>query len=258
MELTDSDLSDLAAFFGRRLDVRLTPTPAARTDAQARQRAMAWLLTLEEAQDRGHLSALLLKISRRFPDDPNLQEACALLIEPGRSSDRAAGLVFLAAGAAGVAGLLASGVGLTAAVVTGFIPPAEPTFTSLTPAIEVVGNSPVDSPIRHESAAPVGRCTNPDAAQVGYWYAGSQYPGGVGSTVPFDRAVNVRVDYPDHHNRFDARSHIECVIQPGDRVRISREPVLVPGNRYWVPLVSGDLVAPKRTASAPKPETHSG
>ncbi|MEZ4320274.1 MAG: hypothetical protein R3F61_22535 [Myxococcota bacterium] len=258
MELTDTDLSDLAAFFGRRLDVTLTPTPAPRTAAEERQRAMAWLLALEEAQDHGKLSALLYRISRKFPDDRNLQEACSLLTDPGRSSDRAAGLVFLAAGGVGAAGMLGATAIAAALFFTG-LPTETPllmadisTTAPLAPALEIVGESPAEAPGRLEVPVPTGRCTSPDGGLVGYWYAGSTRPGRVGRVVTFDRAVNVRVDYPDTHNDFDTRSHIECVLQPGDHVKLSAAPILVPGGRYWVPLTTGDLVRTSERSRTPE------
>jgi len=78
---------------------------------------------------------------------------------------------------------------------------------------------------------------------VGYWYAGDTAPGIAGETVTVPHAVNVRADYPDVHNNFDARAHINCVLQEGDVVRLSKDPILVPADRYWIPLVNGDLVA---------------
>ncbi|MCB9675488.1 MAG: hypothetical protein H6737_10255 [Alphaproteobacteria bacterium] len=261
MELTETDLNDLAAFFGRRLDVNLTPTPAPQTRAEERQRAMAWLLTLEEAQEHGKLSALVLRISRKFPDDRNLQEACGILMDPGRSSDRVAGLVFLAAGAVGAAGMLVGAGLIVAAVATGasFSDVASMSRISVEPAMEVVGASEeAMTPNRAVLTAFTGRCTRPDGGRVGYWYAGRRNPGGVGQIATFDRAVNVRVDFPDRHNDFDARSHIECVLQPGDHVRISGEPILVPGGAWWVPLYTGDLETPARTAGIAHRDGHSG
>ncbi len=246
MELTDTDINDLAAFFGRRLDPQLTPTPAPRTAAEERQRAMAWVLTLEDARDRGHLSALLLKIHRRFPDDANLQAATQLLLEPGRNSDRAAGLVFVAAGAAGVlvfgtavlgGAIAALGLGLGE-------PQGQFSAVAVEPAMEIVGavdDEDSERPHRFEIPASTGRCTAPDAGRVGWWYAGATPPGAAGSrmTMPFD--VNVRVDFPGEHNGFDKRSHIACVLHENDVIRLG-EPLLVPGNRYWVPLYTGDLL----------------
>ena len=78
---------------------------------------------------------------------------------------------------------------------------------------------------------------------VGYWYAGEEPPGTQGCTVTLGHAVNVRVDYPDVHNRFDARSTVTCVLQEGDVVRLTAAAVKVPGNAYWIPLISGDLAS---------------
>ncbi len=89
-----------------------------------------------------------------------------------------------------------------------------------------------------------GRCTLEEGGLIGYWYAGVETPGGDGDTITMAKSVFVRSDYPDRHNGFDARSPSRCVLKEGDRVRLSAPPILVPGERYWVPISSGDLVGP--------------
>ncbi len=247
MDLTESDLRELATFFGRRIDVTLTPTPAPRTSDEERQRAMAWLCHLEEAQEQGRLSAIILRITRAFPDDDNLQQVCGLLREPGRNGDRPAGLVFLGAGAVGAVGLAAAAAGVVMVVAMGFGGPRPSVGAADTPALQVVGPVEQSAPLRLESAPPRGRCTREDGGLVGYWYAGSTPPGLAGEVVSIDKMVNVRIDYPDRHNDFDSRSHIECLLNAGDRVRLSAAPIAVPGGRYWIPLQTGDLL-PEQTA----------
>lgn len=86
-----------------------------------------------------------------------------------------------------------------------------------------------------------GRCTAGPGELVGYWYAGRSAPARAGQRLVLDRSVNVRSDYPDAHNSYDARTPIRCVLRPGDVLVLSKAPVEVPGGAYWVPLVTGDL-----------------
>jgi hypothetical protein len=89
-----------------------------------------------------------------------------------------------------------------------------------------------------------GRCTLAESgALVGYWYAGADAPGGQGQTITMDHMVNVREDYPDHRNGFDKRATIRCVLQPGDVIKLSNNGVLVPGDRYWMPIHSDDIIS---------------
>ena len=93
------------------------------------------------------------------------------------------------------------------------------------------------------TANEVGRCTLKEGGVVGYWYAGENRPGASGQTITMEYSVNVRADYPDAHNGFNARSPVRCGLLTGDTVKLSQDPILVPGDRYWVPILSGDLVA---------------
>jgi hypothetical protein len=98
-------------------------------------------------------------------------------------------------------------------------------------------NLPSATPAYHS-----GRCTIADDGVVGYWYAGENAPGAAGEVVVMDHSVNVRADYPDHHNAYDARSSVRCQLANGDKIRLTADPILVPGDRYWVPLYNGDLI----------------
>lgn len=102
--------------------------------------------------------------------------------------------------------------------------------------------APVAQPAAMQSAHHKGRCTTADQGIVGYWYAGDAAPGARGATITIDAWVNVRADYPDTHNGFEKRAPVRCALRPGDRVKLSAAPILVPGDRYWVPLRSGDLL----------------
>ncbi len=88
-----------------------------------------------------------------------------------------------------------------------------------------------------------GRCTYDQTGDfIGYWYAGENNPGAAGQIVTVELGVNVRKDYPDTHNNFDKRTKVRCILKRGDKVKLTAAPILVPGNRYWVPLYHGDLV----------------
>jgi hypothetical protein len=88
-----------------------------------------------------------------------------------------------------------------------------------------------------------GRCTYDKPSDfIGYWYAGEDNPGAVGQTITVEIGVNVRADYPDTHNDFDKRTKVRCILKRGDKVKLTSTPILVPGDRFWVPLYHGDLV----------------
>ena len=101
--------------------------------------------------------------------------------------------------------------------------------------------TPVAKPTPKPAGAPL-RCEGPDGEIVGYWYAGEDAPA-KGSTHTVDGGMNVRVDYPDVHNDFDARSALVCTLGHGWQLRIGHEPLAVPGGAYWVPLSPDDIVA---------------
>jgi hypothetical protein len=92
-------------------------------------------------------------------------------------------------------------------------------------------------PAHHE-----GRCTVEGGGVVGYWYAGRTAPAAAGELLVMPNSVNVRADYPDKHNGFDARTALRCTLAEGDRIRLTADPIAVPGGAFWVPLHSGDLL----------------
>ena len=129
------------------------------------------------------------------------------------------------------------------------VPEAAPELTTeVEPAVQASVAEPTRAPAAsgwtgRQVGWANGRCTAAKSgAVVGYWYAGAVAPGQAGSTIEIDSSVNVRADYPDRHNDYDARSDVRCVLKAGDLVRLSKDPIMVPGDRYWVPLVSGDLL----------------
>src|SRR5690606_36610154 len=92
-----------------------------------------------------------------------------------------------------------------------------------------------------------GDCGARPGELVGYWYAGEQPPGDAGEVAVLSHAVNVRAAYPDATNRFDARAPVRCVLGAGSRVRLSKEPIPVPRESWWVPLISGDVLQDRTT-----------
>lgn len=284
MEWTDQELSELAAFFAKRLTPELSPLDPTDPPPPG-DPAKPWVAKLERARDRGRLPSLARDIARAMPEDANLQEACALLQggprPQGNQKMWAAALasVLLFSGVAG-AGLLALSQrasveplqpqSMTVAAVTEpaeaapvVVPPEVAPVSVVEPGaseeVEAVSELPVEAPEPEVAAAepvvpaepaaapvvpnPTARCAGTPGEVVGYWYAGSKKPGRQGARIKLDRTVNVRADYPDVHNQFDKQAQIQCVLMVGDRVRLDQEPIEVPGQAYWVPLVAGTLEA---------------
>ena len=129
------------------------------------------------------------------------------------------------------------------------VPSAEPAAAVDPVAVAVaaaVAEEPAQPP--ETAAAPppvdmtVGRCRGAEAELIGYWYAGAQRPGDTGDTITATVTTNVRADYPDVHNDFNARADRRCLLVAGDKLTLSADPIAVPGDRYWVPLYGGDLL----------------
>lgn len=237
MQIDATELEELASFFARRFDLHLRPLGP--EVGPLGQRVDAWRAQLEAAQEAGTLSALLVRASRRYPDDVNLAEVVRLVAEPSAGADRLAGLLLFGTGLAaaflGTVFLGAAGVGYALVGLESVTPPEAVVVVALDDGHPLV-------PQRRERAAVGGRCSAPDGGVVGYWYAGVTPP--EGNTVVMERMVNVRTAYPHRDNGWNARASIACVLRPGDRLELSQEPVHVDGDRYWVPLVSGDLRLP--------------
>ncbi len=275
MDLTDREIRELALFFAKRMDTSLNlldPTdPPPRGDPR-----QAWVEKLTEARDTGYLERLTKRVARVDPDDENLQSACEILVTPGaRLESFAIGAAFvggtgiLLVSIAAAAGILAAAAMLdtTERIVEISPAPGEEVFAmaddeSVEPEIEESYEEPIitvepevaavqATPTKKRAAKRAAkrakkrfeRCAAKGGEIVGYWYAGESTPGDLGQYVTVSHATNVRADYPDVHNNFDARTNINCVLQEGDVVRLSRKPILVPADRYWIPLLSGDLVS---------------
>lgn len=276
MELDHEELEALARFIARRMgpEVLLDPTdPPPSSD-----RATAWTVLLEEAHARGELGALLRRVAAERPDDDRLQEACRLLIgEPPRARGlrvpRVAVAVALAAliGVAVLVGprpapapepepirvelaLQPQSVEAEEPVVLASARPAEPVAAQVAledavagsveeAEVTRAGDALADAGDARVGDGGAGDCGARPGELVGYWYAGERPPGSAGEVVVMPHAVNVRADYPDADNQFDARAPVRCVIGAGTRVRLSADPIPVPRESWWVPLVSGDVVS---------------
>ena len=85
----------------------------------------------------------------------------------------------------------------------------------------------------------ISRCTFEGNGEIiGYWYAGDNKPDVQNgwTTISFGR--NVRADYPEKHNGYNARAQINCVLFDNTSVPVQDEPILVAGDKYWIPLRS--------------------
>ena len=272
MELDPRDTQDLARFFAKRFPLAEDRAALmARTRLSHREEADAdvlstWTILLARVRDAGRLPALARAARGLHPEDANLQAVCEILAARRWPDPRllvplaaAASLLLGVGAAAGAWALLWDGS--ESDVVVAAAPEADaPTYVSVNPTAAAparpalkaaaVTAAPEASPAPKAEApqkiAPAnvdGRCTAGPGEVVGYWYAGSDLPGHQGETITMDGSMNVRADYPDHRNGYSVKSAIRCTLRVGDRVRLSREPMVVPGDAVWVPLVTGDLLS---------------
>jgi hypothetical protein len=213
-----------------------------------REPGVNWLTRLQDARAAGRLGLTVRAVARRHPGDPMLAEVAAL-VAPTRWPRRVAAgaaMALLAAIAVVIAWpeaelapppLAASppvAVAIAEPPPTVSVPAAEPHSTATSaPAASAAPTSAV-APAIHQPV-PAG-CAGKHGL-VGYWYAGERAPGQVGDTLVLDHGANVRADYPDTHNHFNARAAVRCVLSRGDRVALTQAPIAVPGGAWWVPLV---------------------
>ena len=73
---------------------------------------------------------------------------------------------------------------------------------------------------------------------IGYWYAGANKPEVMNGWTTIPHGMNVRLDYPERHNNYDAKATVSCVLFPNMEVPVLDDPILVAGGKYWVPLRS--------------------
>lgn len=279
MDLSASELRELATFFAKRLTPELEPLDPTRPPRPGDPDA-AWLRKLEEAQARGELPELARRIGRASRGDETLEEACRLLAQDRGLGVESLTLGAVIAGGAAVAwvAITVAGLFLGAAGMAGADLSADPAVALQPQSVdretvalqpqsvdqEAVALQPQSAPAADEeepvrlAEAQVGEAqveepVAPTTPQVrvadgcsGYWYAGGERPGQAGEEVVLSHAVNVRADYPDRHNAYDARAPVRCVLQQGERVRLTRDPILVPGGKWWVPL---EGVAPTTRAN---------
>jgi len=280
MHLEENELRDLAMFFARRFPTASLRGPlltAARVEEPGIDDPTAvWLVILAEAQGSGRLRKLVAAARRTAPDDDNLQDVCHILQPPpsrlGSTLAVASGIACALLVVAIAAPALQSPS--EAADATGSAPAALVSAISPTPAPDAVvaanitpprTNLEIVSKVRVSSdanppapekpaatAAPArpdpapaatsrGRCRAGKDELVGYWYAGKDAPGSAGETIVAANTTNVRADYPDEHNSFNARAPVRCLLLEGDQLTLTADPIAVPGDRYWVPLYGGDI-----------------
>lgn len=278
MLFSENERRELAEFFAKRFSddsVRkmLARQAGLETEEHTGRPTDDWELLISTAQDRRRLPNLAIVASRTDHSDKNLQAVCNLL---GARARIMRNRILTGVAAASVA-LGFGAIGWT--VGTQDTPPASEPLASATlqldddtpaagaaPTVSKLGSdassvegaalssTPAASPthVTHHSppedrnngpAWRNGRCTYDKTGDfIGYWYAGENNPGTTGDTVTVELGVNVRMDYPDAHNNFDKRTKVRCILKRGDKVKLTAAPILVPGNRYWVPLYHGDLV----------------
>ena len=52
------------------------------------------------------------------------------------------------------------------------------------------------------------------------------------TTIP--HGMNVRLDYPERHNNYNAKASVSCVLFANMEVPVLDEAILVAGGKYWV------------------------
>ncbi len=274
MLFSENERRELAEFFAKRFSepsvrTMLAQQAGIKEDGETAEPNVAWERLITTAQNRRKLPKLAIVASKTDTTDQNLQAVCNLL---GARSRIIRNRVLSTAAAA----CLALGFGL-AGFSLGTDTPDSPVA-----AAEVIADEPVeavavaeapeeDTPVAEElevEAEPVepegpayvtkhtppeerpngpawrsGRCTyETDGDFIGYWYAGAELPGVKGQIVDVKMGVNVRMDYPGRHNDFDKRAKVRCILKRGDKVKLTEAAILVPPDKYWVPLYHGDLV----------------
>ena len=281
MLFSESECRELAEFFAKRFSepsIRsmLANQAGLKELDEADTPAEAWEQLITTAQNRRKLPKLAIVASKTDQDDQNLQAVCNLLGARARIiRNRVTGVAAAAALALGF-GMAGFSLGTdTEAVAIADINTGTPSLAeeviiappiddALASAENIDAVEPVEvpeanlpSPIesgfvnahtppeeRHNGPAwRNGRCTyEQDGDFIGYWYAGAEMPGNQGETIQVKMGVNVRKDYPGRHNDFDKRAKVRCILKRGDSVKLTAAPILVPPDKYWVPLYHGDIV----------------
>jgi hypothetical protein len=269
MLFSENERRELAAFFAKRFSEPSVRTMLARQagikeDAETAAPDIAWERLITTAQNRRKLPKLAIVASKTDTTDQNLQAVCNLLGARARIvRNRVIGVAAAASLALsfGIAGFNLGTDDSNATLVAIETVPGTPAVAEVIapeiveaiPAIEVVEPEPTGPayvtahtpPTERENGSVWrnGRCTyEKDGDFIGYWYAGGDFPGVQGETVEVTMGVNVRMDYPGLHNDFDKRAKVRCILKRGDKVKLTQAAILVPPDKYWVPLYHGDLV----------------
>lgn len=270
MLFSEGERRELAEFFAKRFSddsVRSLLARQAGIDAggATADPTDAWADLITTAQNRRRLPNLAIVASKTDQTDQNLQAVCNLLGARARIVRNRVITGLAAASIAlgfGIAGWSMGSQSEPAAMVEAPTPElaveavavADPPETDTPPEVVVAEPAIQQGPAYTRSHTPPkdrptgpawrnGRCTyDTDSDFIGYWYAGDTSPGLQGEVVTVDLGVNVRQDYPGLHNEFDKRTKVRCILKRGDKVKLTAAPILVPGDRFWVPLFHGDLV----------------
>ena len=106
--------------------------------------------------------------------------------------------------------------------------------------IQTEEDTPAVMPVQlPESQDASKRCnTEGNGELIGYWYAGATPPETDDGWTSLNNGRNVRLDYPDVHNGYNARAPITCILFKHTRIPLDKPAIHVPGNKYWVPLYS--------------------
>ncbi|MFT4976949.1 MAG: hypothetical protein ACI8S6_002854 [Myxococcota bacterium] len=240
---------------------------------------VVWAAILADVQTPRQLRALTLAAQQLAPDDENLQDVCSILQPPPSRLGSAVAIASGVACALIVAALVVPAMRAPSAAADAVAPaasfvsavattpaPDAIVATNITPPranLQIISKAPTsrndaNPEPQQEAAEPVpaststptptststsssGRCRADEGELIGYWYAGAEAPGAAGETISAPITANVRADYPDTHNGYNARAKVRCLILIGDRITLSSAPIAVPGERYWVPLRGGDI-----------------
>lgn len=271
MLFSDHECRELAAFFAKRFSEPSVRTMLARQAGlkegeEGTDPGVAWERLITTAQNRRKLPKLAIVAAKTDATDQNLQAVCNLL---GARSRIVRNRTIAAAAAAclavsfGYAGFTLGTDEATPELATASTP-IEPTLevpalddtivvADATPTIEEPPPVPDGPAYTTAHTAPEerptgpawrnGRCTYSEPGEfIGYWYAGDELPGRQGEVAEVKLGVNVRMDYPGLHNDFDTRAKVRCILKRGDKVKLTDAAILVPPDKYWVPLYHGDLV----------------
>ncbi len=248
MNLDARELQDLAGFFSRRLPEHSARELAERAGVPLSDHG-GFTALITEAARLQRLPQVVDAARRARPDDPAFARLGEIVGRPRRLPVTALALGLVALGLIGAATLwpeqapVASPEPVAAvAAPSPEAPPAQPS-PALPSPVEPAPVTPTEAPVSTapspEAAVSSGPCPGTTGEILGYFYAGSAAPGRLGETITLSQGARVRADYPGVHNRHDASAPVRCVLPPGSRVRLDAEPLRVPGEAFWVPLVGG-------------------